>query len=247
MHSFHEDIVMISGGSKGIGYAIAKRLGEQGAKISFCARNENDLNQAEPELKQAGIDVLAIQADVSQEIDVNRWFQKTEKRFGLPTILVNNAGISGTNSLLELTEEQWDKTMSVNCRGVFLCTKRALPAMMQAKKGRIFMISSIASIYYRKGHSLYFASKWALRGFSHCLAKEIHEYNIHVHQICPGMTETRFFDNRGGRPHPPEKMYADPETYAEQVEYLCNMPDHLDTLEYCTFPDWQLKNFGIRR
>jgi NAD(P)-dependent dehydrogenase (short-subunit alcohol dehydrogenase family) len=247
MHSFQDDVIMISGGSKGIGFAAAARLGARGSKISFCARDEADLQQVEKTLCDAGIDVLAVRADVSADADVERWFEETERRFGSLTILVNNAGISGVGPFTKLSEEQWDKTMSVNCRGVFLCTRRALPAMMQAQKGRIFMISSVSSKYYRKGHSLYFATKWALNGFAHCLAKEVREYGIHVHILCPGMTETRFFDNMGGRPHSVDKIYADPEIYAEQMEALCHLPDHMDTLEFCTFPSWQLNNFGIRR
>jgi len=247
MKALCDQIVMISGGSQGIGYAIAHRLGVQGAKISFCARTEESLRKAESLLGQAGIDCLAVQADVSQANDVERWFYLTEQDFGPVSILINNAGISGKGPFLELSESQWDKTMAVNCRGVFLCTQRALPAMTQAKQGRIIMVSSISSLYYRKGFSLYFASKWALNGFAHCLAKEVQEHNIHVHILCPGMVETRFFDSMGGRPHPPDYVYAEPEVYAEWVERLCMLPDNLDTLEIAVLPSWQLDRFGVRR
>jgi len=247
MNILNNQIVSISGGSQGIGFAIAERLGKQGAKISFCARNETMLRAAEKSLQAAGIDCLATRADVSRPKDVERWFTETEKHFGPTTILVNNAGISGKGPFHTLSEAQWDATMSVNCRGVFLCTKRALPAMIQAEKGRIFMISSISSLYYRKGFSLYFATKWALNGFAHCLAKEAQKHNIHVHILCPGMVETHFFESMGGRPHPPDHLYADPQVYAEQVEKICRLPDNLDTLEFAILPSWQLQNFGVRR
>jgi len=244
---FTQEVICISGGSQGIGYAIAERFGASGAKISICARRLEPLQVAEKKLRDQGVNVLAIQADVSQEGDVDRWFSETEKQFGNPGILVNNAGISGTAELLDIKEEAWDKTMAVNCRGVFLCTKRALPAMMKAKHGRIFMLSSIASKFYRPRHSLYFATKWALNGFAHSLAKEVREHNIHVHLMCPGMTETNFFDNMGGRPHPEDHVYAKPEIYAEMAEYICSLPDYMDTLEFAVMPNWQIEHFGIRR
>ncbi len=245
--NWQDEIIMISGGSKGIGYAMAERMGKHGAKISICGRNQEALNTAETKLTEQGIEVLAVNADVSREKDVDGWFNQTESQFGNPTILCNNAGTSGIGSLMDIKEEAWDHTMAVNCRGVFLCTKRALPNMIAAKRGRIVMTSSIASKYFRRDHSLYFASKWALNGFSHCLAKEVNEHNIHVHLICPGMTETNFFDTMGGRPHPEDHWYAEPETYAELAEYVCSLPEQLDTLEICVLPEWQVKNFGIRR
>ncbi len=247
MTGLENEIIAITGGSQGIGYATASRLGKQGARISLCSRREETLRQAERQLLDEGIDVLTVQADVSNEADVERWFSQTEARFGAVSILVNNAGISGYGRLEELTEAQWDRTMSVNCRGSFLCTRRALPNMIQVKNGRLVFISSVASQYYRNGHSLYFASKWALNGFAHCVAKEVNEHNIHVHIICPGMTETHFFDEAGGRPHPPDKPYIEPDQIAEMVERNCRLPQGFDMNEYSLFPSWQLYNFGIRR
>lgn len=245
--NWNNEIVMISGGSKGIGYAIAEQLGKNGAKISICARDNHALEKAKETLANNGADVLTVTADITQEGDVDRWFSETESTFGNPTILCNNAGTSGFSPFLDITEEAWNHTLAVNCRGVFLCTKRALPNMIAAKQGRIIMTSSIASKYFRRDHSLYFTSKWALNGFSHSLAKEVHEHNIHVNLLCPGMTETNFFETMGGRPHAKENRYADPKTYGEIVEYICTLPDELDTLEICVLPNWQLKNFGIRR
>ncbi len=247
MNNFQDQIVMISGGSEGIGYAIAERLGRQGAKISLCARNQENLNQAASHLKSNDVECLAAQTDVSNPSDVENWFAETEKAFGPCTVMVNNAGIAGDGPILELTEEQWDKTMSVNCRGVFLCTKRALPSMMERKSGRIVMISSIAGKYYRPTHSLYFATKWALNGFSRSLAKEVSEHGIHVKIICPGMTETNFSEEMGGRPHDQNHPYVTPELIAEHVEHACLEPDGIDTIERCIFPSWQLPRQGRRR
>ncbi len=245
---FQNEIAMISGGSLGIGLATARQLGQSGARISICGRRGDALYKAKDSLEASGIEVIAVQADVSQEEDVERWFVETEQRFGPATILVNNAGIAGAKPLLELDEAQWDKTISVNCRGPFLCTKRAAKQMVAAKQGRIIFISSISAQYYRKDCSLYFASKWALNGFAHCVAKDLHEHGIHVHIICPGMTETRFFDAmEGGRPHPPEKHYVEPEMVAEMVEQFCALPAGFDTNEHTIIPSWQLNNLGLRR
>lgn len=238
---------MISGGSKGIGLATARRLGKKGAKISICARNEEPLREAERILQDEEIDVFGVRADVSNEEEVENWFQQTESRLGQPTVLINNAGVSGKGNFLDLTEEQWDRTYGVNCRGVFLCTRRVLPGMIEARRGRILMISSMASLYFTSGNSLYFSSKWALNGFAHCLAKEVSRYNIHVHIICPGMTETEFFEDHGGRPHEKDVIYASPDDIAQLVERFLELPDHLDALEYTLFPSWQLPAFGVRR
>lgn len=247
MKTLQNEIVAISGGSLGIGFHIAQRLGDAGARISICGRREGILHEAETALRSRGIETLAVRADVSQEADVERWFEETERRFGPVSILVNNAGIAGRGFLMDLDETQWDTTIRVNCRGPFLCTRRAVPAMKKVRRGRILFISSIGGQYYRKEYSLYFASKWALRGFALCLGKELNQDNIHVHVICPGMTETRFFDAYGGRPHPEENQYADPEIVAETAERLCLLPEGIDTNEYSVFPSWQLHNLGNRR
>ncbi len=241
------EIVMISGGGSGIGLATAARLGARGARVSLCGRRKDRLAAAVRRLREQNVEVLAVRADVSREGDVERWFAETEHWFGAPTILVNNAGIPGHGPMLDITEAQWDLTMNVNCRGPFLCTRRALPFMMQARRGRVLFISSIAAQYYRKNFTLYFASKWALGGFAHCVAKETHEYNIHVHILCPGMTETNFFETLNGRPHPEECAYLKPDTVAALAEHLVCLPENVDTNEYSLFPSFQLKNFGIRR
>lgn len=247
MKNLQQEVATISGGSLGIGFSIARRLGRMGARISICGRRNDALQQARESLCAEGIDVLAVTADVAREDDVERWFSETEARFGSASILVNNAGISGHGPFTGLDESQWDETVGVNCRGPFLCTRRSIPAMKQAKRGRILYISSIAGQYYRKDFSLYFTSKWALMGFAHCAAKELNPFNIHVNIICPGMTETRFFDRLGGRPHPEEKNYVDPDRVADLVEHFCSLPEGVDTNEYSIFPSWQLKNLGIRR
>ena len=247
MADLRQEIVMISGGSRGIGYAIAERLGREGARISLCARDDAPLEEARRQLQNQGVSVMAVSADVTCEEEVEHWFQKTEQTFGPAAILVNNAGVSGAGPFLSLTEAEWDHTFAVNCQGVFLCTRRALPTMMQQKRGRILMLSSVASKYYRRDYSLYFASKWALNGFAHSLAKEVHEHGVHVYLLCPGMVETDFFENMGGRPHPVEVPYAEPDTFADLALYLCQLPDTLDTQEICLFPSWQIHQFGIRR
>ena len=134
-------------------------------------RPEKDrLAAAVRRLREQNVEVLAVRADVSREGDVERWFAETEHWFGAPTILVNNAGIPGHGPMLDITEAQWDLTMNVNCRGPFLCTRRALPFMMQARRGRVLFISSTPRNITAK-ISPYFASKWALSGFAHCVAR----------------------------------------------------------------------------
>lgn len=247
MESLQNQVVMISGGSKGIGFAIAQRLGRAGAKISFCARGLSSLNQARETLQNQNIEVLAVPADVSKEDEVDRWFTETETEFGPVSIMIPNSGVSGYGDLKDLTEEQFDRTFSVNMRGVFLCCRRAIPAMIEKQQGKMIFLSSIASKYYRHGHSLYFATKWALNGFAFSLAKELNEHNIHVHVIGPGMVETSFFDSAGGRPHEPELNYLSPDLIAELAERLILLPDNVDTLDWVIYPSWQQHSLGVRR
>jgi 3-oxoacyl-[acyl-carrier protein] reductase len=241
------DVIMISGGSKGIGFAISERLGLLGARISICGRDESALDQARQALADKGVDVLSARADVSSVDDVEQWYEKTESRFGPVSILIPNAGISGYGNLADLTEEQFDQTMATNVRGVFLCVKRGLPAMTRQRRGKIIIISSIASKYFRHGHSLYFATKWALNGFAFSVAKEVNEYNVHVHVLCPGMVETEFFTSAGGRPHEASLPYIEPSLIAELTERLITLPDTVDTLDWAVFPHWQQPSLGIRR
>ena len=247
MDSLKNQVVMISGGSKGIGYATALRLGLAGAKISICARGNESLQKALSQLQEQGVDAMAGQADITEESDIERWFSATEKQFGPATVLVNNAGISGYGNITELTEEQFDQTIRVNLRGVFLCTRRVIPGMIQAKQGKIIFLSSIASKYFRHGHSLYFASKWALNGFALSVAKELNPHHVHAHILCPGMTETNFFDATGGRLHADDVYYMEPGLIAEQIEHLCLLPDSVDTLDFALFPSWQQHSLGVRR
>ncbi|MDX9753574.1 MAG: SDR family oxidoreductase [bacterium] len=246
MDSIQNQVVMISGGSKGIGLAIAERLGKQGARISLCARGAEALAQAQKTLQAQGIAVMATSADVSNEEEVERWFTQTETMFGPAHILIPSCGVSGYGDLTELTEAQFDQTFSVNMRGAFLCARRAIPSMIQNQSGKIIFLSSIASKYYRHGHSLYFATKWALNGFAFSLAKELNEHHIHVHVIAPGMVETHFFDN-AGRPHGPEVPYLSPDLVADLAERLIRLPEGVDTLDWTIFPSWQQHSLGIRR
>lgn len=226
---------------------MPRRGGWAGAKISLCARGADSLQAAAEELQKQKIEVFPFQADVANEKDVEQWFAETENRFGPASILIPNAGISGYGDLEDLTEEQFDQTIRVNLRGVFLCCQRAIPRMIEAQTGKIIILSSIASKYFRHGHALYFASKWALNGFAFSMAKELNEHNIHVHLICPGMVETNFFDAAGGRPHPPDHEYLEPELIADMAEQLIRLPDTVDTLDWAVYPHWQQHNLGVRR
>lgn len=237
----------VTGGSRGMGKAIALHLAGAGAKVAVCARREGDLEAAGRELRAIVPDCLALPLDISRAEDVQAGVERIEATLGPIDILINNAGIFLNGPVWEMTVGEWDAQFGINLKGQFLVTRAVVPGMIARRRGRVLFISSIAAQYYRKNFTLYFASKWALSGFAHCVAKETHEYNIHVHILCPGMTETNFFETLNGRPHPEECAYLKPDTVAALAEHLVCLPENVDTNEYSLFPSFQLKNFGIRR
>lgn len=193
-------LAVVTGATEGIGRAIAFRLGHAGAKLAICARTEPNVRATVQALRDARIDAVGMPCDVSDPAGVDAFAAFTVKQHGAPRVLVNNAGIGRFKPLSELTLEDWDATMAVNVRSLFLMTRAFLAGMKQGG-GTIVNIASLAGKNGFEGGTAYCASKHAVLGFSKALMPEVRKHNIRVVAVCPGSVATPFMDKQP-REHP---------------------------------------------
>jgi 3-oxoacyl-[acyl-carrier protein] reductase len=192
--------LMITGGSKGIGLAIAKRFAaEKDTRLSLCARSENAIAEARHVIEKEfpSVQMFATGCDVSKEREVERFIYEAERSFGPVDMLVNNAGFGLFKAVGEMTSEEFDGVLGTNLRGVFLMTQAVLPKMKARKSGTIISISSLAGRNGFAGGAAYCASKFAVRGLMQSLFLEVRDFNIRVITIFPGSVDTDFFDTAG--------------------------------------------------
>ncbi len=183
-------VAVITGGSRGIGRAIALRLSAEGAKVAICGRNLEAAREVVAEIEATGGTGMAVAADISQESDADRLIQTSIKCFDRLDILVNNAGITKDGLLIRMKEEDWDTVLDVNLKGAFFTTRAALRPMLRAQSGRIVNISSIAGAMGIPGQANYSAAKAGLNGFTKAVAKEVASRSITVNAVAPGFIET---------------------------------------------------------
>ncbi len=181
-------IALVTGASKGIGRGIAILLAKEGCNVVISDIDYVELKNVEKEITSLGVKVLAVKCDVSQKEQVDEMIKKTKEAFGRLDILVNNAGIYPFKPFVEITENDWDKVMSVNLKSVFLCSQKALEIISNG--GRIINISSIASFVGFNGLTHYCASKGALNSMVRALALEVADRKITVNAVAPGAIET---------------------------------------------------------
>jgi NAD(P)-dependent dehydrogenase (short-subunit alcohol dehydrogenase family) len=209
-------LALVTGGSRGIGRAIALRLASLGAAVAICGRDADALNDVSAQLAGLGGRVFSHVTDVTRPADVHDLVEKTESALGPITILVNNAGIGVFGPAHEKSEEDWDRVLNTNLKSVFLVSKAVAPSMIGRKRGDIINISSLAGVNAFKGGGLYCASKWGLQGLSACMAEDLRGYGIRVSTICPGSIATEF---SGTSPKDPAKALS-PDDVAHAVETI---------------------------
>ena len=188
--SFENIKVVVTGGAKGIGGACVKAFTEEGAKVCIL-----DIDQAGQEFADTlGDNTFFIHCDVSKENEVKTAFRKIEKRLGTVEILVNNAGIQRYSTVTETSEEEWDLVMNVNLKSAFLCSKYAIPMMVNNKKGCVINVASVQSFISQKNVAPYTTSKTALLGLTRSIAVD-YAPNIRSVAVCPGTVDTPMFRN----------------------------------------------------
>lgn len=189
-------VALVTGGSRGIGRAIALGLAGQGASVAVnYVSNAAAADEVVHEIASGGREAIAIQGDVSQAADAKRIVDETIAKFGALHILVNNAGQTADELLLRMSEDAWDRVMAINLRGAFLCTKAALRSMIRQRWGRIINVSSVAGLVGNPGQANYAAAKAGLIGFTKSVAKEVASRNVTANAIAPGLVKTEMTAN----------------------------------------------------
>lgn len=183
---------LVTGGSKGIGRAICLALAKEGANVIIAARHESEIQETMDKLKKMGGKALAIQADVRSEEEVKHLISKTIDKCGRLDILINNAGVAHKKRLEETTLEEYDEMMDTNLKGVFLCTKYAIPHLRNSQNGKIINISSVGGLHGILEFSVYCASKFGVNGITESCASEL-EGEIKVYSVCPGAVDTDMY------------------------------------------------------
>jgi 3-oxoacyl-[acyl-carrier protein] reductase len=185
-------VALVTGGTRGIGRAIAIKLASIGSAVAICGRDEAKLAVTEREILALGVRAIALRADVTQLNEVTKLVEKVESTLGPISILVNNAGMGSFGPVHEKTEPEWDHLMNTNVKSVFLVSRAAIPGMIERSGGDIINISSLAGKSVFAGGGIYCASKWAVQGLSGCMAEELREHGIRVSTVCPGSVATEF-------------------------------------------------------
>jgi 3-oxoacyl-[acyl-carrier protein] reductase len=189
----HGAVCVVTGGSEGIGRAIALALGARGARLAICARTSSKVTAAVADLRKEKITAWGASCDVSDDRQVRGFADAVHGELGPVDVLVNNAGLGHLVAVEDMTLAQFDETFAVNMRGVFLMTKAFLPDMRAKQAGTIVNIASLAGRNPVQDLAAYAASKHAVLGFSKSLMLEVRKHNIRVVAICPGTVVTGIF------------------------------------------------------
>jgi len=227
---FKDKVVIVTGSSFGIGKSTAIAFAQRGAKVVLSDWVED--NETQKIIIENGGDAIFVKCDVSSEKDVNKLVIETIANYGRLDFAFNNAGIEGTPaSITDCSNENWDKTMNINLKGVWLCMKYQIPEMLKVGGGVIVNNASIAGLVGFAGVPAYVASKHAVVGLTKNVALDYAKQNIRVNSVCPGVIQTPMIDRfTGGNPLAIEQLVAakpigrigQPEEIAETVVFLCS-------------------------
>ena len=188
-----DKVMIITGAGQGIGAAYARRMVDEGAKVVIADINEEKAQAVAGDITGKGHEVIAVKTDVSDENSTRDLVQQVVDTYGRVDVLINNAGVFSTIKLTpaeEISVQEWDTLMSVNLRGVFLCSKAVIPLMKKQKKGKIINISSATVFMGKPWYIHYVTSNAGVIGFTRALARELGDFNIQVNCVTPGYTET---------------------------------------------------------
>lgn len=219
-----DQVAIVTGAGRGIGKAIAEAFAKEGASVVCSARSVDEIDAV-----AAATGGLAIPCDVADEADIRKLIEGTTDAYGRIDILVNNAGAVARLPVHELPVEDWDHVMNVNLRGLFLCTKYALPSMLEQGSGCIINISSGAGVVGPRNRSAYAASKHGVMGFTKTLVAEYLYQGIRSHVILPDATVSRMRSE--GFPNEDPDSIIQAEDIADAAVFLATQPATAHTLE----------------
>jgi len=195
LKSFQNNVVVITGGSTGIGRATAIEFAKKNANIVLVSRNKEKLEKLEKELQKFNVSVLVCICDVSDKYQVLEMTNTVLEKYGSIDILINNAGFAIYGSVSELTIEEIQSQMETNYFGMIYCIKNFLPSMLEKKSGHIVNVASVAASFGLPGIASYCASKFAMLGFSEGLKHELSKSGVGITVVSPIMVRTNFFDH----------------------------------------------------
>lgn len=188
-------VAIITGGGRGIGEATALRFAQEGAKVVVADINKENVDVVVEKIKKSGGEALGVVVDVTERSSVDKMIAATRENFTRIDCLVNNAGITADAQLLKMKEEQFDKVIEVNLKGVYNCGQAAAKVMAEQEGGGVILnASSIVGIYGNFGQTNYAATKWGVIGMTKCWAKELGRKGIRVNAVAPGYTMTPMLD-----------------------------------------------------
>jgi 3-oxoacyl-[acyl-carrier protein] reductase len=210
-------VAVVTGGGRGIGAAIARRLAEVGASVVVCGRTAATLEETATSIVQTGNRAEAMPCDVVDDRAMAEVARAVRSKHGRLDILVNNAGVGAFAAPLhEFSLEDWDRVLNTNLRGVFYAIRAFAPLMIERRYGHIINISSLAGKNPLPKGAAYAASKWGLNGLTYSVAEELRAYNIRVSVVCPGSTNTDLSPHDGKDPN----RMLQPDDVAHVVEML---------------------------
>ena len=189
-----EKTAIVTGGGKGIGQAIARRFGQEGAQVAIWEQDEEAGKATADEITKDGDSAIQVACDVTNPESISQALVKTAEELGAPSILVNNAGIAHVGTATNTSEEDFDRIMKVNAKGAFLCLQAVLPVMVENGGGAVLNLASIASKLGIADRFAYSASKGAILAMTLSVAKDYIEQGIRCNCVCPGRVHTPFVD-----------------------------------------------------
>lgn len=229
-NTFKNKVALVTGGSSGIGRATALAFARKGAKVVIADWVEN--LETIDMIENSGGDAFFVKCDVSKTDDVKMLIEKTISIFGRLDFAFNNAGIEGTSALTQdCSEENWDKTIGINLKGIWLCMKYEIPEMLKIGKGVIVNCSSVGGLVGFQGLPAYVASKHGVIGLTKTAALEYAKLGIRVNVVCPGVIQTPMIDRLTGKKKEsieqftglePVGRFGEPEEIANAVVWLCS-------------------------
>lgn len=221
LKSLKNSVVVITGGSTGIGLETAKIFAAEGARIALLARRPEPLAAAEKQLAAAGAEVLALSLDVTDEAQVATAFSAIESKWGRIDILINNAGTGFATDLSAATLADYRRIIETNVTGVFLCVRAALPGMKTRKSGHIINVSSIVGKVANPNAPLYCASKHALNGYTSGLQQQVAADKIRVSLVSPASVDTDYWAGRSVD----RTKFLQPAEVAAAIHFIAAQPD----------------------